>query len=371
MTRFFASIRGRLVVSHVAAVLVSVLVVVVIAEPLTHRFFNSHVENMGVGGGMMGADTGSMMSQLQASLNDSFRSAIAVALAVSVFTAIAASIFAAKRLADPIEQISKAARNLAGGNYHERVTVPGETELAVLARDVNTLAASLESTEQRRIELINEVAHELRTPLTTIEGYMEGLLDGVFEPTDEVFAATAREAARLKRLASDLSMLSRAEEGALDLRTDEIDLAIVAAEAAARLRPLFIEKSIELELGAERPVPMIGDADRLTQVFTNIVGNAITYTEPGGKVTVTVEQHGAMAVATVADTGKGLAAEDLERIFDRFQRVDPDLPGGTGVGLTVARSLIRRHDGEIIAQSNGPGTGSRFVVTLPRMASAS
>lgn len=118
MTRFFASIRGRLVVSHVAAVLVSVLVMVVIAEPLTHRFFNSHVENMGVGGGMMGAGTGSMMGQLQASLNDSFRSAIAVALVVSVVTAIAASFFAAKRLADPIEQISKAARNLAGGDYH-------------------------------------------------------------------------------------------------------------------------------------------------------------------------------------------------------------------------------------------------------------
>ena len=365
MTRFFASIRGRLVVSHVAAVLVSVLVIVVIAEPLTHRFFNSHVENMGVGGGMMGAGTGSMMSQLQASLNDSFRSAIAVALAVSVVTAIAASIFAAKRLADPIEQISKAARNLAGGDYHQRVTVPGETELAVLARDVNTLAASLESTEQRRIALINEVAHELRTPLATIEGYMEGLLDGVFEPTDEVFAATAREAARLKRLAFDLSQLSRIEEGALELHLETTDLAIIVADTAEQLRPLFLEKDIALSVDATARLPVAGDEDRLTQVFTNILGNAITYTQPGGTVTVAPRRQGARATVSVIDTGKGLDQEDLERIFDRFHRVDPDLPGGTGVGLTVARSLIRKHGGEIIAQSDGPGTGSSFTVSLP------
>lgn len=365
MRRFFSSIRGRLVISHVLAVLVGVVAVVVVAEPLTHRFFNSHVANMGPAFDMMARGSGSMMDQLQSSLNDSFRAAIAVALVISAITAVAASVFAARRLADPIEQISKAARSLARGNYHERVTVPGETELAVLARDVNTLAASLETTEQRRIELINEVAHELRTPLATIEGYMEGLLDGVFEPTDEVFGATAREAARLKRLATDLSKVSRIEEGAFDLHLQRVDLGVVAADSAERLRPLFLEKNIDLELKTDEALPVAGDEDRLAQVFTNVLGNAITYTEPAGTVTVRTSRSGATAIVSVTDTGKGLSTKDLERVFDRFHRADRDLPGGTGIGLTVARSLIRKHNGDIAAQSDGPNTGSRFVVSLP------
>lgn len=365
MKQFFSSIRGRLVVSHVAAVLVGVIAIVVVAEPLTHRFFNTHVANMGVTADMMAEAPGSMMSDLQASLNDSFRSAIAVALVISAITAIAASIFAARRLADPIEQISKAARSLAQGNYHERVDVRGETELAVLARDVNTLAKSLETTEQRRVELVNEVAHELRTPLSTIQGYMEGLLDRVFEPTDEVFAATAREASRLKRLASDLSNLSRVEEGAFNLHLEKADLAAIAADAAARLRPLFLEKNIIFSLEATEPLPVVGDEDRLSQVFTNVLGNAITYTDPGGAVTVVAETRGSTATVSVTDTGKGIDPDDLERIFDRFHRVDPHLPGGTGVGLTVARSLIRNHRGDLTVESDGHDTGSRFVVSLP------
>ncbi len=365
MKQFFSSIRGRLLLSHLAAVLVGVLAIVFTTEPLTHRFFNAHVLDMGMQGDMMIESTQLMMGDLQVSLVDSFRSAIVVALGISAITAIGVSIYASRRLANPIEQISRVARNLARGEYHERVIVRGETELSTLARDVNTLAASLESTEQRRIELINEVAHELRTPLTTIEGYMEGLLDGVFEPTDEVFGATAREAARLKRLASDLSELSRIEESAVELRSETIDLASIAADAAEQLRPLFIEKDIALSIDVTNRLPVVGDEDRLTQVFVNILGNAITYTQPGGAVTVKTNLRGSVATVTVTDNGKGLVAEDLERIFDRFQRVDRDLPGGTGIGLTVARSLIRRHGGEIIARSDGPGSGSRFAVTLP------
>jgi len=194
---------------------------------------------------------------------------------------------------------------------------------------------------------------------------MEGLLDGVFEPTDEVFGATAREAARLKRLASDLSTLSRAEEGALELVADRIDLAQIAKDAAEALRPLFLEKDIALTLDDGDPLVVLGDRDRLTQVFTNILGNAITYTGQGGSVGVRMERDGNRATVTVSDTGKGLTQDDLGRVFDRFHRVDPNLPGGTGVGLTVARNLVRRHGGDVVAFSQGPGTGSRFVVSVP------
>ncbi len=364
MTRFLSTLRGRLIVSHLAAVFVGVVAIVLIAGPLTQRFFMDHVDGM-MGDSMMGGGAGSVMDELQSSLLDSFRSALFIALLISAVTAVIASIYASRRIAQPIERMSDAARKLARGEYDQRVPVPDEIELATLAQDINTLAASLASTEERRLQLINEVAHELRTPLATIEGYMEGLLDGVFEPTDEVFGATAREAARLKRLASDLSTLSRAEEGALEMAKERIDLGQIATDAAEALRPLFVEKEITLTIDDGEPLFVLGDRDRLTQVFTNIFGNAITYTGQGGAVRVATERDGAVATVTVADTGKGLTRDDLVRVFDRFHRVDPNLPGGTGVGLTVARNLVRRHGGDIVAMSEGPGTGSRFVVSLP------
>ncbi|GMR02456.1 MAG: ATP-binding protein [Acidimicrobiia bacterium] len=365
MTRFFSTLRGRLIVSHLAAVFVGVLAIVFTAGPLTQRFFVNHVSGMGLSDDMMGDSTGSMMGQLETSLTDSLWSALIVALVVSAVTAVVASIIAAQRIAQPVERMSNAARRLARGQYSERVPVPREVELATLAEDINTLAQSLETTEARRLQLINEVAHELRTPLTTIEGYMEGLLDGVFEPTEEVFGATAREAARLKRLAADLSLLSRAEEGALELQTKQLDLGEVAVEAADGLRPLFLEKDITFTVDGDGRLPVTANADRLTQVFTNILGNAITYTEQGGRVVLTILRDGASATVTVTDNGKGLTQDDLARVFDRFHRVDPSLPGGTGIGLTVARSLVRRHGGDITAHSRGPGTGSRFVVSIP------
>ncbi len=372
MIRFPSTLRGRLIVSHLAAVFVGVVVIVLITGPLTQRFFVDHVAGMGFDDGMMSdgmmggtMDMDAVMGELQSSLVDSFRSALLIALVVSAVTAVAASIFASRRIAMPIEQMSGAARRMARGDYDERVPVPDEMELATLAQDINTLAESLASTEERRLQLINEVAHELRTPLATIEGYMEGLLDGVFEPTDEVFGATAREAARLKRLAADLSTLSRTEERSFDLEMEPIDLAQVARDAAEHLQPLFLEKGITLEIEDHEPLGVLGDRDRLVQVFTNILGNAITYTDQGGRVGVSAGTDGPFATVAVTDTGKGLSEEDLVRVFDRFHRVDPSLPGGTGVGLTVARNLVRRHGGDIVAYSDGPGTGSRFVVSVP------
>jgi signal transduction histidine kinase len=364
MKRFFSTLRGRLIVSHLAAVFAGVVVIVLIAGPLTQRFFVDHVDGM-MGESMMGGVAESVMGELQDSLLDSFRSALLIALFISAITAVAASVYASKRIAQPIERMSVAARKLARGEYGERVPVPDEIELATLAQDINTLAQTLAATEERRLQLINEVAHELRTPLATIEGYMEGLLDGVFEPTDEVFGATAREAARLKRLASDLSTLSRAEEQALALEMEQVDLGEIARDAAEGLRPLFMEKDITLTVDDGGRLPVLGDRDRLTQVFTNVLGNAITYTDQGGEVDVAAATDGRFAKVTVTDDGKGLDAEDLVRVFDRFHRVDPSLPGGTGVGLTVARNLVRRHGGDIVALSDGPGSGSRFVVSLP------
>ncbi len=234
---------------------------------------------------------------------------------------------------------------------------------------MNRLAIALGDTERRRVELISEVAHEMRTPLTTIDGYVEGMLDGVFEPTEEVLTAVAEETLRLKRLATDLSSLSRVQEGAMDLERERVDLGAITLAATERLRPQFDAKGVALDVG---PIASLGvdvdvDVQRITQVLTNLLGNALTYTGAGGRVAVTVGRVGDSAVVTVADTGVGLTREDLELVFDRFFRVaGPRRPaGGSGIGLTIARSIARLHGGDVEAASPGPGRGSTFTLRLP------
>ena len=298
---------------------------------------------------------------------DSLDAALWVALAASLGAAAIVSTLVARRIVRPVRQVRDATRRLANGHYDERVAEPGELELAELARDVNRLAVELETTERRRARLISEVAHEMRTPLTTIDGYIEGMLDGVFEPSEEVLVAVGEETSRLQRLASDLATLSRSEEGATELHLRVVDLGELVASSAERLRPQFDEKGVTLSVGAGPPLPVEVDPDRIAQVLTNLFGNALTYTPAGGRVDVRASRERDGASVAVSDTGIGLSPEDRELVFDRFYRVHgPVRPsGGSGIGLTIARGLARAHHGDIQVASPGVGAGSVFTLTLP------
>lgn len=177
----------------------------------------------------------------------------------------------------------------------------------------------------------------------------------------------AEESARLARLATDLSALSRADEGAIDLRLRALNLAPIVTRVAERLRPQFDSKQVTLEVDVGEDLAVQIDEQRITQVLTNLLGNALTYTPLGGCVTVTAQHTAGSVSVTVTDTGIGLAADDLAHIFDRFYRV-PGVdrpPGGSGIGLTIARSLARAHGGDIHARSPGPGRGTTLTLTLP------
>ena len=314
---------------------------------------------------MMGM--GSSTSRAHSAFGDALRTALPIAIVVSVTLSAFVAAFVARRILRPIEAVRRATARLADGHYDERVEEPDELELAALAGDVNRLASALESTEHRRRELISEVAHEMRTPLTAIDGYVEGILDGVFEPTEEVLASIGEESARLARLAADLGSLSLTDERALELELERVDIGELAANVVARLRPQFAAKTVGLELVAVAPAFVDVDGQRIVQVLTNLVGNALTYTNPGGHVTVTVASGGGEATVVVNDTGIGIAAEVLPRVFERFYRV-PDIarpPGGSGIGLTIARALARAHHGDIRATSSGHGRGSTFTLTVP------
>lgn len=362
MTRLFGSLRARLLLSHLAVVVIGLVILLVAGRQLGSVFVDDHLRSMAPmmrGMGMEGA------GQLEEGVNSAFNQALLWAALISGGVATAAGTYAAYRVLRPLDQVRRVARRLATGSYHERVPLPEEEELAAVASDVNSLAQALEETEQRRLHLISEVAHELRTPVATLKGYLEGLLDGVFEPDAETLAAGIRETARLERLAGDLSALSRAEEGRVDLQAEPMDLAQLAAEIAERLRPQFDDKDVSLEVDTRSPLPVVADRDRTAQVLTNLMGNALAYTTTGGETQIRVRRKGNMAKVEVSDSGKGLTPEQASLVFDRFYRVDRSAGHGTGIGLTIARSLARLQGGDITVSSSGPGEGSTFVLSLP------
>ncbi|WP_062467366.1 sensor histidine kinase [Demequina maris] len=358
-----STVRGRLLASHLAVAAVGVVALVVVGTVVANVTVNRR----------MGMGRGTMMNQDSARdlLADALPAALGWGAAAGLAAAAVAALLMSRRIAGPLGAIREATRAIAAGDYTRRVPRPPEEELAAVAADVDALAARLADSEARRVRLVDEVAHEMRTPLTTIRGSMEGLIDGVVDPSPEVYERVAAEAARLQRLAEDLSTLSRAEESALTLRTAPADLADLARSAADRLRPQFDHRGVTLETAVAGAVPVTVDRDRILQVLVNLLGNALAHSEDGGRVRVTVEARGDDAVAEVADEGDGIAPEELDRVFERFYRG----PGsgerpGRGIGLTIARSLARAHGGDVSARSDGRGRGATFTLVLPRASDA-
>ena len=268
----------------------------------------------------------------------------------------------------PLRQMTVAARRLAAGDYEQRVTVRSDDEVGELAAAFNEMAAGLAQVEQMRRELVANVAHELRPPLTSIEGYMEALLDGVFPADEATFRRVQREAARLRRLVDDLTALSQLEAADRPLERQAVGLDRLVEETTARLRPQFVEKGVELTVHLPgRPVTTMGDEDRLSQVLVNLLANALQFTSPGGQVEVVLRSEDGTARLAMADTGCGIAPEDLPHIFERFYRGDRSrarTTGGAGIGLTIVKHIVERHGGTVAVQSQ-VGEGSTFEVVLP------
>ncbi|WP_082099135.1 sensor histidine kinase [Demequina iriomotensis] len=352
-----STLRRRLLASHLVVAAVGVLALVAVG--------------LAVGGvavqRRMGTTHGSMMraAEAQQAFADALPLALGWGAAAGIVAAAIAALWASRRIAGPLAEVQEATRAIAGGDYTRRVPRPPEAELAGVADDVNALAERLADMEARRARLIDEVTHEMRTPLTTIGGTMEGLIDGVVEPGAATYERVAAEAARLRRLAEDLSTLSRAQESTLALALAAVDLATLTRDAAERLRPQFEHRGVGLAVDAPRPVPVTADADRITQVLVNVLGNALAHSPRGSQVAVAAARDAAGALVTIADQGSGIAGEDLERVFERFFRgADASDRPGRGIGLTIARSLARAHGGDLTARSAGPGRGATFTLTL-------
>lgn len=305
--------------------------------------------------------------------DDALISAIITALVVGgiVAAVVAAGMswWVSRRIVQPLKELAMASQYIADGHYEHRLEVPSADEIGELSLQFNGMAGALADIEQTRRQLLADVSHELKTPLASIKGYMEGLQDGVVPSSVQTYHLVYQEADRLERLVRDLQELSLAEARTPDLRWENCEVSDIADRVVSQLKPQFQAKSVELVLNCPAEIPSVcADKDRIGQVMLNLLGNALQYTPAEGCVAVRVQPNGKTVQISVEDTGIGLEADDLKRIFQRFYRVDKSrarLSGGSGIGLTIARHWVEAHGGKIWAESDGLGQGSRFHVSLP------
>ncbi len=353
----------RFTLSHLLVAVVGGLVTFVVVWWLAPTIFDQAI-GLGPGGSGRGAGPGYGQA-LRATFASAVTSSLLIGTLSGALVAAAAGLLLARGLLRPLARVGTAVGELARGNYTHQVPVPRETELASLVSDVNALGSELQATEERRLHLLSEVAHEMRTPLTVIDGYVEAMIDGVMPAEPERLGQVSTEVRRLRRLSDDLSALSRAEEGRLNLTIGPVDLDELAASVVTRLRTQAEDAGITLTA-----VPGAGtaqaDSDRAVQVFTNLVGNAIRATPSGGRITLRGSRVAGRAAMSVEDTGEGIARPDLDRVFERFYRVpgSASVSDGSGIGLTVSRAYMRAQGGDLTVTSAGLGQGATFTATF-------
>jgi signal transduction histidine kinase len=376
MTDYFHRHLGaKLLVSYLAIIIVGVVVLIIASQVILPTSFNRHMSGMmgnrmGMGIGNQGIGNSGSMPQLYLDFRASFNEALMYAALAAMFVALVISLFFSRSVIAPVRALSRATQRIADGCYDERVQVNGTDELAQLAMYFNQMAEKLNQTESMRRRLIGDVSHELRTPLTAIKGSMEGLMDGVLPATDETFQQVYAEADRLNRLVDDLQELSRVEAHAYILDIKSLDVSTLVQTVTKRLAPHAESKGISLNLNLTPDLPhILADEDRMTQVLTNLTGNALQYTPENGNILISANRVGNEVQIGVRDTGVGIPSEHLPHIFDRFYRVDKSRSrqsgGGSGIGLTIARALIEAQGGRIWVESAGDGKGSTFAFTVP------
>jgi signal transduction histidine kinase len=335
--------------------------------------------------GMMGNDMEEMMGEsspmsplitivdpsstgLEREFLNSMGNSITIVALISLAIAIGISLYLARSITRPLQDMIKVTRSISEGNLSQRVRADSEDEMGVLAHSFNTMADDLAKQEKMRRDLVADITHEFRTPLTTIRGYVESILDGVKKPDQEILGRIGAETERLTTLISDLQELSRAESGKLSLEKKSVDLNALVEEVLFKFEKQIAEKEIQVETDLEGSLPLaLVDEKRIGQVLENILNNAIKYNYQKGRVRVSTREEGEGVRITIADTGQGISPQDLPYIFERFYRGDKSRSrhaGGTGIGLSIAKNLVEAHRGTISVQSQ-PGQGSTFSIWLP------
>lgn len=354
---------GRLLLAQALVLIAGALTTWLVASAAGPGIFRDHLKRAGIG------HTASETRHDEEAFASALLVSLTVALLAAVVAALAVSWYFSRRVQRSISPVTTAASQVAAGRYDARVPDPGlGGEFATLADTFNALAERLGAVETTRRRMLADLAHELRTPLATIDAHLEAVEDGVRDLDQETLEVLRASTQRLRRLAEDIGAISHAEEGRLDIDPRPVDPASLTEAAADGARDRYATKGVRLETSINTHDRVMADIDRIGQVLTNLLDNALRHTPPGGTVRLSCSRLDRWVQYTVADTGEGIASEHLSHVFDRFYRVDTARDrnhGGSGIGLSIAKALVEAHGGGISVDSAGPGRGARFTVRLP------
>lgn len=285
---------------------------------------------------------------------------------ICIINAICMGVIFAKKISKPIIKVTDIADEISKGDYSVRTDSRTSTvELRELSQAINNMAEKIERQEGLRKQLTSDVAHELRTPLTNISTQVEVIVDGLFEPTKERLNGIYDEVNRLSSLVSELEKLQLIEN--TKLNKTEVDLLELAKSTASVFEAEFNKYNLQCTVLGEKTL-LFADEGKLRQVITNLISNAIKYSQSGGTIEISVKSDGKNAVLSVKDHGIGISEEDKELIFERFYRTDKSRSrksGGVGIGLAIVNAIVKAHGGKIEVEST-EGMGSDFIVTLPK-----
>jgi len=290
-----------------------------------------------------------------------------IALLVSLILAFVLS----RWVADPLQKVVVAARNYPSEDI-QQVTPHGPREVQDLTRAFNSMVGRVHASQKSQRDFVANVSHELKTPLTSIQGFAQAILDDTAstpEARTQAALIIYNESGRMHRMALDLLDLARLEAGTADLQMSDVDLKVLLQGIVDKFTPQARKANVALRLNVSTNLPAVtGDGDRLAQVFTNIVDNALKFTSPNGTITLSAKKTGVEMEVSVADTGLGIPDDALPYLFDRFYQVDPSRAGGekhgAGLGLAIVKEIVEAHGGKIGVRSQA-GQGTTFVIHLP------
>jgi signal transduction histidine kinase len=290
-------------------------------------------------------------------------------LIISSLVGITGGVLLSRWLASPLQNLEKGAQAIAKKELTHRVPVTGSREIQSLALSFNQMAAQLETAESLRQNLLADVAHELRHPVHILKGNLQAILDDIYPLSKEEIARLVDQTNHLSALINDLHELAQAEAQQLAMHKQPTNIAQLVKDVTAVFKPAAAAKQIDLQVQLLGAMPTLEvDASRLRQVLHNLLDNGLRHTPKNGRIHVTVEQKETGLQIQVADTGTGIAPDELHHVFDRFYRGDSARSrerGSVGLGLAIVRAIIEAHDGRITVTSPGLGQGSTFTITLP------
>ena len=293
---------------------------------------------------------------------------IVTVTAVVLFVALTVTVVAGRRLVAPLQALIGAAQRQRDGSMTEPIRVKGRDEIARLTAVFNDMAARRRELEELRKAMVSDIAHEMRTPVTNIRGWLEAVEDGVALPDRQLMSSLLEEAVLLQRVIDDLHDLAAADAGELALHPEHVGIGDVIAQTALANLARAETAGVRISTALPDDVIVYADPVRLRQAVGNLVTNAVRHTPPGGTVTITGRAEDAAAVIEVNDTGPGIAAADLPRVFERFWRGDKSRnrhTGGSGLGLAIVRKLAEAHGGTVSVRSV-EGYGASFSIRIPR-----